>query len=129
MQLRGTAGILAVRGAGRQLALASIGFISLGLPDGMLGVAWPSIRATFGLPLDALGLLLATFATGYFVSSAVSGRVLNRFGIGEVLAASCAITGTSLLGYSIAPSWPAMVALGGVLGLGAGTIDGGLNTY
>ena len=138
MRLAGTAGILPVmtRGAptGQQataltLGLASLGFVSLGLPDGMLGVAWPSIRATFGLPLDALGLLLATFATGYFVSSAVSGRVLSRFGIGTVLSASCAMTATALLGYALSPAWLGMVALGSVLGIGAGTIDAGLNTY
>lgn len=111
------------------LGLASLGFVSLGLPDGLLGVAWPSIRATFGLPLDALGVLLATFATGYFVSSAASGRVLARLGIGTALALSCALTGTCLVGYSIAPTWPSMVGLGGLLGLGAGTIDAGLNTY
>lgn len=111
------------------LILASLGFVSLGLPEGLLGVAWPSIRASFGLSLDALGLLLATFATGYFVSSAISGRVLGRFGIGTVLSASCAVTGASLLGYSLAPTWPAMVVLGAMLGVGAGTIDAGLNTY
>jgi fucose permease len=113
----------------RQLALASIGFVSLGLPDGMLGVAWPSMRATFGLPLDALGLLLATFAAGYFVSSAVSGWVIRRFGIGLTLAGSCGLTGLALLGYSLSPVWATIVALGAILGLGAGTIDGGLNTY
>jgi fucose permease len=111
------------------LALASLGFVSLGLPEGLLGVAWPSIRESFGLGLDALGALLATFATGYFVASALSGRTLRRFGIGSVLSASCAITGVSLLGYSAAPTWPTMVALGAVLGAGAGTIDAGLNTY
>src|SRR5437016_6075293 len=111
------------------LVLASLGFISLGLPEGLLGVAWPSIRASFGLPLDALGLLLGTFASGYFVSSAVSGRVLTRLGIGRALAISCGLTGISLLGYAAAPAWLSMVALGGVLGLGAGTIDAGINTY
>src|SRR3982074_2444422 len=89
----------------RTLALASLGFVSLGLPEGLLGVAWPSIRATFDLPLDALGLLLATFATGYFLSSAVSGPVMARLGIGLALAASCALTGISLLGYSLSPAW------------------------
>jgi fucose permease len=111
------------------LALASLGFISLGLPEGLLGVAWPSIRATFDLPLDALGLLLGTFASGYFVSSALSGRLLTSFGIGSVLSASCATTGMCLLGYALAPSWPAMVILGGVLGIGAGIIDSALNTF
>src|SRR5436309_15397039 len=100
------------------LALASLGFISLGLPEGLLGVAWPSIRASFDLPLDALGLLLGTFASGYFVSSALSGRLLTSFGIGSVLSASCTTTGACLLGYALAPSWPAMVILGGVLGIG-----------
>lgn len=115
--------------ASRQLAFASLGFVSLGLPEGLLGVAWPSIRASFNLPLDALGLLFATFATGYFASSAASGRVIGRFSIGSVLAVSCALTGTCLLGYSVAPSWLTMVTLGLLLGLGAGTIDAGLNTY
>jgi fucose permease len=114
---------------GLTLALASLGFVSLGLPEGMLGVAWPSIRAAFGLPLEALGLLLATFATGYFVASALSGRVLGRWAPGSVLAASCATTGLSLIGYAISPVWSTMVALGGVLGVGAGTIDAGLNTF
>jgi fucose permease len=115
--------------ASRQLAFASLGFVSLGLPEGLLGVAWPSIRASFNLPLDALGLLFATFATGYFVSSAASGRLIGRFSIGSVLAVSCALTGSCLLGYSLTPSWATMVALGLLLGLGAGTIDAGLNTY
>ena len=75
------------------LGLASLGFVSLGLPEGLLGVAWPSIRATFGLPIDALGMLLATFASGYFVASAINGRVLARFGVGPVLSVSCATTG------------------------------------
>jgi fucose permease len=111
------------------LVLASLGFVSLGLPEGLLGVAWPSIRASFGLPLDALGLLLATFATGYFISSAISGRFITRFGIGSILSVSCALTGTCLLGYSLVPSWPAMVAIGALLGIGAGVIDASLNTY
>src|SRR3954452_24165595 len=89
------------------LLLASLGFVSLGLPEGLLGVAWPSIRASFGLPLDALGLLIAAFAGGYFVSSAASGRLIGERGIGTVLSVSCLLTGVCLLGYSISPSWPA----------------------
>src|SRR6266568_4864209 len=111
------------------LALASLGFISLGLPEGLLGVAWPSIRASFDLPLDALGLLLGTFASGYFVSSALTDKLLTSFGIGSVLSASCATTGVCLVGYALAPSWPAMVIVGGVLGIGAGIIDSALNTF
>jgi hypothetical protein len=57
-----------VRVTGHSLALLALNvlaFVSLGLPDGLLGVAWPSMRATFGLPLEALGPLLAAFTTGY----------------------------------------------------------------
>ena len=111
------------------LALAALGFVGLGVPEGLLGVAWPSIRSSFDLPLDALGLLLATFASGYCVSSAVSGRVIGQFGIGRVLAISCACIGAALLGYALSPAWLSMVALGGVAGIGAGTIDASLNTY
>jgi fucose permease len=111
------------------LALAALGFVGLGVPEGLLGVAWPSIRTSFNLPLDALGLLLATFASGYCVSSAISGRVIGRFGIGSVLAISCACIGAALLGYAFSPAWLSMVALGGVAGIGAGTIDASLNTY
>lgn len=111
------------------LSLASLGFVSMGLPEGLLGVAWPSIRSQFDLSLDALGFLLATFAAGYFIASAVNGRVLARVGVGTVLGASCTITGTALIGYSISPSWPMMVALGGAAGAGGGTIDAALNVY
>jgi fucose permease len=63
------------------------------------------------------------------VSSALSGKLLTSYGIGSVLSASCATTGVCLLGYALAPSWPAMVSLGGILGIGAGIIDSALNTF
>ncbi|MGH6690079.1 MAG: hypothetical protein ACREF4_05295 [Gammaproteobacteria bacterium] len=79
-------------------ALAYLGFVSLGLPDGLLGIAWPSIRATFGLPLDALGGLLVVFTTGYLASSFSSGWLLARMSAGSLLALSCAATALSLTG-------------------------------
>jgi fucose permease len=109
--------------------LAGLAFISLGLPDGLLGVAWPSIRSFFGLELDALGALLIVTTAGYVTSSFSSGRLLRRMNLGTVLAASCALTGAGLLGYANATWWPVMLALGSVLGLGAGAIDAALNTY
>jgi len=111
------------------VVLAYVGFISLGLPDGLLGVAWPSIRGFFHLPLDALGVLLATFTTGYLLSSCSSGRILARVTVGSLLALSCLATATSLLGYALTPWWGTMVALGVLSGLGAGAIDAGVNTY
>jgi fucose permease len=109
--------------------LAGLAFISLGLPDGLLGVAWPSIRAFFGLELDRLGALLILTTVGYVTSSFSSGRLLQRMNLGAVLAASCALTGAGLFGYANAASWSMMLSLGIVLGLGAGAIDAALNTY
>jgi len=111
------------------ILLVFLAFISLGLPDGLLGVAWPSIHTSFGIPLDSLGMLLFAGTAGYMTSSFFSGKIISRMGVGGVLAASCALTGLGLIGYTLAPIWGIMVALGVVAGLGAGAIDSGLNTY
>jgi len=111
------------------ILLSFIAFISLGLPDGLLGVAWPSIRETFSLRLDALGMLLIASTTGYITSSFLSGKLIAKLGVGGVLAASCFLTGAGLLGYTLVPVWWMMVMLGVIAGLGAGAIDAGLNTY
>lgn len=109
--------------------LAYVAFISLGLPDGLLGVAWPSIRANFGLPLDSLGVLLIASTSGYLTSSFLSGALMARLKVGGLLAASCALTGAGLLGYTLVPEWWMMVLLGVGAGFGAGAIDAGINTY
>lgn len=111
------------------IALTYIGFISLGLPDGLLGVAWPSMRAFFHLPLDALGPFLVFFTLGYLLASVSSGRLLARLNVGVLLALSCLATATSLLGYALTPWWSVMIAFAGLSGLGAGAIDTGLNAY
>lgn len=111
------------------ILLAFIAFVSLGLPDGLLGVGWPSIRAGFSIPLDAIGLFLIAATTGYMTSSFLSGFMLARVGVGRVLAASCFLTGLTLISYTFVPHWWMMVLLGVFAGLGAGAIDAGLNTY
>lgn len=111
------------------ILLAYIAFISLGLPDGLLGVAWPSMRKDFGMPLDALGLMLIASMIGYLTSSFFSGKVMARLGVGRLLAVSCMLTGAGLIGYTLAPAYWLIVALGVVGGLGAGAIDAGINTY
>jgi MFS family permease len=111
------------------IVLAFLALISLGLPDAVLGVAWPSIRHTFGLSLSALGELLATLMAGYLVSSAVSGTVVRRLGVGRVLFYSSVLIVLSLAGYALAPAWWVMVAVGTLAGLGAGAVDAGLNAY
>lgn len=109
--------------------LAYIAFIALGMPDGLLGVAWPSIHSSFSIPLDAVGMLMSVSVTGYMISSFTSGPIISKLGVGKVLAISCALTGIGLIGYTLVPSWWMMVSLGILAGLGAGAIDAGLNTY
>jgi fucose permease len=111
------------------LILIFVGFVSLGLPDGLLGVAWPSMRQTFGLPLDALGALFLTSVIGYLASSLASGWVVDRIGVGMLLALSALATTVSLLTFAFAPAWAFIVVIGIVTGLGAGAIDAGLNSY
>ena len=111
------------------IGLVYLAFVSLGLPDGLIGVAWPSIRAYFHLPLDALGSLLVMFTAGYLASSFISGRLLSMMSVGTLLALSCLATAVSLIGYAIAPVWLMIVTLAIVGGLGAGVIDAGLNTF
>jgi fucose permease len=111
------------------LLLAYVAFASLGLPDGMLGVAWPSIRAGFALPLDALGYLLVATTVGYLVSSFFIGRLIKHFGIGALMVFSCLASAAALFGYTVAPAWAILVALGVLAGFGGGVLDAGLNTY
>jgi fucose permease len=109
--------------------LAFVAFIALGMPDGLVGVAWPSIQASFAIPLDAIGFLLSAGVAGYLTSSFFSGPLNARWGVGKVLAASCGLTGVALIGYTLVPEWWMMVVLGVATGLGAGGIDAGLNAY
>jgi fucose permease len=111
------------------ITLIFVAFIALGMPDGLMGVAWPSVRANFSIPLDALGSLLFVSTSGYLISSFLSGRLMVMLGVGRMLAFSCALTGLALLSYTLVPSWWMMVCLGFLAGLGAGAIDAGLNTY
>lgn len=111
------------------IVLAYVGFVSLGLPDGLLGVATPSIRASFALGPEDVGALLLSFTAGYLLSSFVSGWTVAHLGVGTLLAASCLATAASLLGYAGAPAWWVMLVAAVLSGLGAGAIDAGLNTW
>ena len=109
--------------------LAYLGFVGIGLPDGVLGVAWPSIRATFQLPVDALGTLLVTSTAGYMISTFRSGWLRARMHTGLLLAFSCLAMGVCFWGFAVAGRWAVMIALSVAGGFGAGAIDAGLNTY
>lgn len=109
--------------------IAFLAFIALGLPDGILGIAWPSMRSTFAVPLDALGILLTAAVVGYTLSSFSCGLLLKRMTIGALLAASTFLTAFSLAGYALLPTFPALLAAAFTAGLGGGAVDSALNTY
>lgn len=111
------------------IGIAYTGFVVLGMPGGLLGVAWPSVRASFDLSLDAVGGLLMASTAGYLLSSFSSGFLVSRLGVGNLLTASSLLAGAGLLGYALAPAWWVMVLLGVSAGMGGGAIDAGLNTY
>ena len=111
------------------LALSYVAFIALGLPVSLMGVAWPTLRTEFSLPLDAVGFLFISSTAGYLISSFTISRLITRFGIGVLLIFSSLVSAVSLLGYTFAPSWGFIIAMGAIGGFGSGMIDAGLNTY
>ena len=106
-----------------------LAFISLGLPDGVHGLAWPGMRAALGQPVEALGIVTSILACCSAISGFVSGRVLARFGTGPVTFVSALTTGLAILGFSQAGSFALVVALAFPLGFGAGSVDAGLNHF
>ncbi|MEV0157370.1 MFS transporter [Micromonospora sp. NPDC050686] len=111
------------------LLLAYLAFVSLGLPDGLLGVGWPSIRTTFALPTETVGLLLTVGTVGYLTSSVLAGFSLARLGVGRLLAVSTLLASLALTGYATSPGIALMTGCALVLGLGSGAVDAGLNAY
>ncbi len=111
------------------LLVIYLAFISLGLPDSLLGAAWPVMRLSLGAPLGMAGLLSMTVTVGTIISSLVSGVVVRRLGTGRVTLVSCLMTAGALLGYSLAPSVAWLIVCAIPLGLGAGSVDAALNHY
>jgi fucose permease len=115
--------------AGILLLLAYLAFISLGLPDTVLGVAWPSLRAGFGISQSAMGAVLAAGMSGYFLSGLTAGSLMGKLGVGGLLTLSSGLVTLALLGYALAPAWSSFFPIGVLMGLGSGAIDAGLNGY
>jgi len=111
------------------LTLAFAGFVSLGLPDAVLGIAWPSLRREFSLTQAALGWILAAAASGYFSSGLLAGRLMARAGVGSLLFASTVLVVAGVLGYTFAPSVLVFALAAVVVGFGSGAIDAGLNAH
>ncbi len=112
----------------RVLPVACVGFAALGLREASLGVAWPSVRATFGQPLAALGVVLLAGTAGYLVSSLASGRLAAALGHRRLLIGASLIGVVGLVVVTAAPAWAGFVTGMAVLGVSGGLVDAGLNT-
>ena len=111
------------------LAIIYISFISLGLPDALLGAAWPTMCQEFGAPVSYAGGIALISCAGTIISSLLSDRLTKRFGAGKVTAVSVAITAVALYGYSISESYWQLCLWAIPYGLGAGGVDASLNNY
>lgn len=111
------------------LAVIYISFISLGLPDSLLGSAWPVMYPEFDVPVSYAGIISMIIAAGTVVSSLQSDRLTKRFGTGKVTAFSVATTAVALLGFSVSHSFLWLCVWAIPYGLGAGSVDASLNNY
>lgn len=111
------------------LAIIYLAFISLGLPDSILGAAWPVMQGELGAPLSCAGVLSMIIAGGTIVSSLLSDRLTLRLGTGRVTALSVAVTAAALAGFSAVGSFATLCLWAVPYGLGAGAVDAALNNY
>lgn len=111
------------------LILLYIAFIALGLPDQLLGVAWPTMRIDFGKNLDAAGVI--TFSVTMFSAFAgfINGYIAKKFPVSKILAVSVLLTAIGSLGYALSPNWLSFLLFVIPTGLGAGSVDSSLNNY
>ena len=111
------------------LAIIYLSFISLGLPDSILGAAWPSMYKGLGVPVSYVGALSTIIAIGTVISSMQSARLTHKLGTGRVTAISVAMTAFALFGFSISHSFISLCIWAVPYGLGAGSVDASLNNY
>lgn len=111
------------------LAVIYLAFISLGLPDAMLGAAWPSMSGDLNANVSWAGGISMTISAGTIISALLSDRMTLRFGTGRVTAASVGLTAAGLIGFSLAPNYWVLLLLALPYGLGAGGVDAALNNY
>ncbi len=111
------------------LGIIYISFISIGLPDAVMGTAWPAVRQTFGQPLEALSAIVIAFTVSGALSSFFGGPVIKKLGTGLVTAISCLLTSLALIGFAVAPSFVWLVVLAVPMGLGCGAVDAALNHF
>ncbi len=111
------------------LVISYAAFVSLGLPDAVTGVAWPSLRETFEIPNSYFGVILIGLGCGYFVSGLFAGRLVTWLGVGGLLSLSCAAVALAMGANTVAPRWWLFIPQATLWGLGSGGIDAALNAY
>lgn len=111
------------------LAIIYLAFISLGLPDSLLGSAWPSMYPEFNVPVSYAGIVSMIVSAGTIISSLQSDRLTRLFGTGKVTALSVALTAAALFGFSVTKSFWLLCIWAIPYGLGAGSVDAALNNY
>lgn len=111
------------------LAIIYLAFISLGLPDSLLGSAWPSMYHEFKVPVSYAGIISMVIDAGTIISSLQSDRLTRKLGAGKVTAISVALTAAALFGFSVTKSFWILCVWAVPYGLGAGSVDAALNNY
>ncbi|MDN0060454.1 MFS transporter [Mediterraneibacter glycyrrhizinilyticus] len=111
------------------LAIIYLAFISLGLPDALLGSAWPTMYSEFDVPVSYAGIISMIIALGTIISSLQSDRLTRKLGTGKVTAISVAMTAIALLGFSSSHAFWMLCVWAVPYGLGAGSVDAALNNY
>lgn len=111
------------------LSIIYLSFISLGLPDALLGSAWPSMYKEFNVAISYAGIISMIISAGTIISSLQSDRLTKKFGAGKITAFSVAMTAAALFGFSITHSYLFLCVWAIPYGLGAGSVDASLNNY
>lgn len=111
------------------LLIIYLSFVSLGLPDAVLGAAWPIIHEEFGVPISFSGSIYMLISCCTILSSLKSESLRLRFGTGKITAFSVLLTAVAIFGFSISPSLSVMLFFAIPYGLGAGSVDAALNHY
>lgn len=111
------------------LIIIYISFISLGLPDGLLGLAWPSMYGGLNVPVSFAGIISMIISGGTVVSALCSERLVKKFGTGLVTAISVVMTTVALFGFSMSGNFWQLCLWSIPYGLGAGSVDAALNNF
>ena len=111
------------------LAVIYLAFVSLGLPDSLLGAAWPTLYEEMGVPISYMGIITMIISVGTIISSLLTDRLVAKLGTRAVTSVSIFLTAISLFGFSLSGEFYQLCLLGIPYGLGAGAIDASLNNY